>query len=461
MDEDGRKELEIPVKSIVFIVEDNKTYSLLLKKYLEIHLKKWSTTVFSFVTGEACLQKFKKIKPDIILLDYELNSHTTDAENGLQILDKLKALDPGIKIIMLTGNAELNVALKSFQNGAADYILKGENSFVEIISSVNAIMDGKIKDKKAEQSEKEIQSKERDRRLQELSYANNQMVFQKEEKEKRLSELMILSGEKEELEKEKMIVLERNKDMTDSIHYAKRIQSAKLPKIEDILASIEQSFVLFLPKDIVSGDFYFYHRKEDSIFLAVADCTGHGVPGAFMSMLCSVKLDEAVKFTSDLSEILIYLNRNIKTALQQTEHLDSSRDGMDIAICKIEKKKSLIHFAGANRPLWILRKNSGYVEELKGTKKAIGGLTDDSQVFEQHKMLFSDGDTFYLSTDGFSDLFGGDYGKKLMSKNFKDLLLRIQKLSMMEQKLYLEDFVNKWKGNIEQVDDILVMGIRL
>ncbi len=456
----GSGELEIPVNLIVFIVEDNNAYSLLLKKYLKIHLKKWSTKIFSYTTGESCLQKFKKIKPDILILDYELNSHTSTAENGLKILDRVKLMKVECKIIMLTSNIELDTALASFQHGAANYILKNQNSFSEIIRSITEIVEEKIKSNNSKRLEREFQSREWNRRLQELSYANNELVFQKIEKEKRMNELNVLTGENEVLEKEKTIVLERNKDITDSIRYAKRIQTAKLPKVEDIQFAFEQSFVLFLPKDIVSGDFYFFHRTGETIILAVADCTGHGVPGAFMSMLCSVMLDEAVMLTSDLSEILGYINRHLKVSLQQTVQLDSTRDGMDIALCKIDKQSGVVHFAGANRPIWILRKDAGYVEELKGTKKAIGGLTEDAQIFAQQEISFNKGDTFYLTTDGFSDQFGGPDGKKMMSKNFKEQLLGIQSMTMPEQKIYLKNFAKEWKGNIEQVDDILVMGIR-
>ena len=154
--------------------------------------------------------------------------------------------------------------------------------------------------------------------------------------------------------------------------------------------------MLFKPKDIVSGDFYFFHKTEKSIFIVAADCTGHGVPGAFMSMICSEKLDDAIAHSSDTSEILKHLNKGIKSSLHQSENSDSTKDGMDIAICSIDIENRIVKYSGANRPLWIIRNNQLILEEIKPTKKAIGGFTDDDQYFENHEFKLKTGDTFYI-----------------------------------------------------------------
>lgn len=263
------------------------------------------------------------------------------------------------------------------------------------------------------------------------------------------------------ISEQKALVEEKNKEITDSITYAKRIQQAKLPKKEEIYSSLTNCFILFKPKDIVSGDFYFFHKKDQLVFIAAADCTGHGVPGAFMSMIGSERLEEAVSQTTETSEILKQLNKGIKTSLKQSDSEESTRDGMDIALCSVDTVNHIVKYAGANRPIWIIRKGVSEVEEIKATKKAIAGLTEDNQHFETHEIKLQIGDTFYISTDGYADQFGGEKGKKLMTKKYKEILLNIQDKTMKEQGNYLDSFMENWKAKTVQVDDILVIGVRL
>jgi serine phosphatase RsbU (regulator of sigma subunit) len=272
----------------------------------------------------------------------------------------------------------------------------------------------------------------------------------------------IIEVQKTEVEQSKHVIEEKNKDITDSINYAKRIQKAMLPHRKDIWTAFPQSFVLFKPKDIVSGDFYFFHKNGQTAFIASADCTGHGVPGAFMSMVGAGKLNDAVAQSTDTSEILSLLNKGIKSALKQSETDESAtRDGMDIALCSVDTNARIVKYAGANRPIWIIRKGSAAVEEIKATKKAIGGFTEDSQHFDSHEIQFEKGDTFYISTDGFADTFGGNEAKKVTTKRFKEILVSIQDKTMKEQEHHLDSFIEKWKGGTEQIDDILVIGVRL
>ncbi len=270
----------------------------------------------------------------------------------------------------------------------------------------------------------------------------------------------IIELKSKETEEQKIIIEEKNKDITDSINYAKRIQQAKLPRKEEIYTALPQSFVLFKPKDIVSGDFYFFAKKGSLIFIAAADCTGHGVPGAFMSMIGSERLEDAVANSNDTSEILQLLNKGIKTSLRQSDSDESTRDGMDIALCSVDTKTNLVKYAGANRPIWLIRKGQTEVEEIKATKKAIGGLTEDAQYFDTHEIQLEQGDSFYITTDGYADLFSRD-DKKLTTKKFKQILLEIQDKPMQEQEKQLSDFAENWSNGIEQIDDILVIGVRL
>ncbi|MES2131633.1 MAG: SpoIIE family protein phosphatase [Bacteroidota bacterium] len=265
----------------------------------------------------------------------------------------------------------------------------------------------------------------------------------------------------EEIKKQKELIEEKNKSITDSINYALRIQQAKLPEKQTIYNALPESFVMFKPKDIVSGDFYFFYQKQNDMYIAAADCTGHGVPGALMSMIGMEKLEDTLVQETDTSSILQQLNRKVKASLKQTDSDESTRDGMDIALCRIHADKRSISYAGANRPVWIIRKNSSAIEETKATKKAIGGLTGDDEQFTTHELKIQEGDTFYIFSDGFADTFGGKTNKKLTTKKFKELLLSIQHLDMKQQEHYLDQFIETWKGDTEQVDDILVIGVRL
>lgn len=289
---------------------------------------------------------------------------------------------------------------------------------------------------------------------------------------------------------QKHLLQEKNKDITDSINYAKRIQTAILPERLRIYKSIENCFILFKPKDIVSGDFFFFKEPEaenEPIILAAADCTGHGVPGALMSMIGSEKLNDASEFSKDPGVILSILNKGIKHSLNQTGE-DSTRDGMDIALLSLKFKvageklergnskfkvpglkldnedknssKCIIEYAGANRPLWIIRNGAKVLEEIKATKSAIGGFTGVDQNFETHTLSLESGDTIYMSSDGFADQFNS-LNKKLMVKRFKETLISIQSQSMQEQEIFLSNFLEEWKGAQDQTDDILVIGIRV
>jgi ligand-binding sensor domain-containing protein/serine phosphatase RsbU (regulator of sigma subunit) len=287
------------------------------------------------------------------------------------------------------------------------------------------------------------------------------------ERAKELTE-EIQRATKEIVEQQK-IVEGKNKNITDSINYALRIQTAFLPKKEEISAYLPQSFILFKPKDIVSGDFYFFYKNaliktktgKDPVFIAAADCTGHGVPGAFLSMVGFERLTDAVRQSNYPSEILSLLNTGVKNSLHQSSKDESTRDGMDIAICAVDIENRIVTYAGANRPLWIIRKGQKEIEEIKCTKTAIGGLTADNQGFEPHEFTLQPGDSFYIFSDGYADIFNGETNKKLTTKKFKQILLDIQDKTMQEQERYLEDFIETWKAGTEQIDDILVIGVKI
>lgn len=276
----------------------------------------------------------------------------------------------------------------------------------------------------------------------------------------------------DELEEKSRMIEEKNIETEQSILYAKRIQHAILPPPHEIDPYLDNYFILYKSKDIVSGDFYFFYDKhakdevDPRVIIAAVDCTGHGVPGAFMSLVGCEKLKDAVDITKEPGPILKELNIGVKGALRQSgENATSTRDGMDLALASIPvgkgREQTVIKYAGANRPLWVIRNGSKEMTEYKATKCAIGGLTEDSQEFEQTEVLLNKGDIFYLFSDGFADQFGGVNRKKLMTKKFKEILVDISHQPMHEQRQYLDNFIEEWKGDVEQIDDILVIGVRV
>lgn len=278
------------------------------------------------------------------------------------------------------------------------------------------------------------------------------LLFQRNKEKRKANET--ITAQRDELRS-------RQQEIADSITYARQIQRAALPTPSSITAKLPQSFGLYLPKDVVSGDFYWYTEKNGKIWIAAADCTGHGVPGAFMSMIGIEKLNQAaleLKLEKP-SDVIAHANKAIKLALKQDEQGSQSRDGMDIAICAIDLERSMLEYAGANRPLWVVRDNK--LIEYKATKASVAGWTSAQHKFDNTDVQLQKGDTIYLCTDGYADQFGGDKGKKLRTANFKELLVSIQHLSMNEQEKFLLDHHLKWKGKLEQVDDILVIGIRI
>jgi len=261
-------------------------------------------------------------------------------------------------------------------------------------------------------------------------------------------------------QKEKLSII--NKNLMDSIRYAQKIQHSVLPDVKKIHKTFVDSFIYYKPKDIVSGDFYWYHRVGSQIFIAAADCTGHGVPAALLSVIGNASLNSIVieNRIFDPSEILSKLHSKIQSALNQEDEIDAAADGMDIAICVIDTEEKSISYAGAMRPVYLI--NEGDLIELRPTRMPIGGTTlYKNRHFETQKMQFLKNDMLYLFSDGYYDQFGGDDSKKFMVKRFKEMLLTASKLSCEAQKKLLEQTFTEWRGENDQIDDILIMGIRL
>ncbi len=285
-----------------------------------------------------------------------------------------------------------------------------------------------------------------------------EVVMQKEE----------IEAQKEEIEAQLDMATEQrdtityqNEQILDSIRYAERIQSAILPPEELLHKALREHFILFKPRDIVSGDYYWTLQKNGKLFIAVADCTGHGVPGAFLSVMGISSLNEIVSRKDNLSaaEILEDLRSYVVRSLHQTGDRYEARDGIEIALCIIDPNKGDLEFAGANRPLYVVRK--GEVIQYRGNRMPIGIYEQKLAPFTNQSITLQKGDSVYLFSDGYVDQLGGPHRKTFRAIRLREVLTQIQDLSMKEQKQILLETHRSWKREVEQIDDILVMGFRL
>lgn len=392
----------------ILLVEDNPDdVGLVLRELQQSELLFELLTV---KTKEDYVRMIGEYAPDIILSDHTLPSF--DSREAFSILKERSVIIP---FILVTGSVSEEFAVECIKAGMSDYILK--TSLKRLPSSIENILAGnKIK------------------------------------REKSIIEALHI-----ELKKAYKKIAEKNKDITDSIIYAKSIQNALLPDPEKLNAVFAESFIYYNPRDIVSGDFYWFKQYDNKFIIAVADCTGHGVPGALMSVIGIELLNKVVNEQHIMypSDILRSLNVGITRVFNQ--HQNETYDGMDIAVCCFDLLKNTLEYAGANRPILIMRDK--FLQEIAPSKYSVGAGTE-TKVFVTHKVDFKKNDRVYLFTDGLIDQFGGFYDKKLMKSKLKKLLVSSQELSIKQQMNAMSDFINSWKGANEQVDDMLAIGIK-
>jgi serine phosphatase RsbU (regulator of sigma subunit) len=305
-------------------------------------------------------------------------------------------------------------------------------------------------------------------------YLKARETFQSNEVQSKLSNIEVAHAvEKSEQEKEIYrlrhvelksaydIIEEKNKDITASINYASRIQRAMLPGPSEIKGLSSKSFILYLPKDIVSGDFYWFTQISGKLIIVAGDCTGHGVPGALMSMLGISFLEEIVnnKGITISGQILDELRKEVQRALHQKGAREEAKDGMDISLCVIEKKKGILHYSGAYNNLYLIR--NGELLEFQADRMPIGIHDLSAKSFASQDIPYLTGDIIYMISDGYADQFGGPNSKKFKYSALKELLLKIHMLPLKEQKKKLESNFFKWKGDNPQTDDVLIMGMKL
>ena len=269
-----------------------------------------------------------------------------------------------------------------------------------------------------------------------------------------------------EVYKQKGEIERKNKDITDSINYAQRIQYSILPTKANLLDHCSEAFILYRPRDIVSGDFYWfdYFPKDNNLLIICADSTGHGVPGAFMSLIGATLINDITKQldVKTPADILYRLEKNVQSTLNQNRDSEQTQDGMDVAVCQINTKTYKVKIASAMRPYIIYK--DGVRTVYKGSRASIGGLhyhDSDTKVFEINEIQLSKGDTIYMYTDGYADQFGGPQGKKMKTSRLQNILNDVQSRDMEEQRRVLQENFELWKGDQDQVDDVLMIGVRI
>ncbi len=295
-------------------------------------------------------------------------------------------------------------------------------------------------------------------RTAEIKQAMEEIEAQRDHIEEQRDSILKSNSELETAYKD---IEDKNTRITDSVHYAKRIQTAVLPTSEQLKNLLDDYFVLYRPKDIVSGDFYWAAEKNGKSVIIAADCTGHGVPGAFMSLIGNNLLNRIVLELdiTDPAEILNRMRSEIITSLKQTSNTQDSKDGMDVSMCVFDKTKRTVEFAGAHNPFLLVRDNK--LTLIKGDKMPVGYFVGDMNPFKTHTIELQKGDMIYIYSDGYQDQFGGEEGRKFMSKRFKVLLTDLANSSVELQKENLENTMDEWMINTKQLDDILVIGVKI
>jgi phosphoserine phosphatase RsbU/P len=407
-----------PLHPILYLDDERDNlivFNSAFRREYEVHLAS---------SGQEGIEILRKNEIKVIITDQRMPEMT-----GIQFLEKIIPEYPNCIRMILTGFSDIDAIIQAINTGRVyRYITKPWNKEELKINIDKAI------------------------EIYQLRCQNRKLIADLREANQTLEEKVIERTQKIE---------SQNREITCSIQYASRIQNALLNPVTDLKRLFHSYFILNKPKEIVSGDYYWMASKEDKALVAVADCTGHGVPGAFMSILGVSFLNEIINRIVPVSanEILNQLRRQVIMALHQTGKSDEARDGMEMALCIIDYNKMKIQFSGAFRPLYLLR--NGDIMELSGDNMPIGIYEDDESSFTNQEISFEREDVIYLFTDGYLHQMGGNNRRTFKSQNFKKLLLDIHSYSLKRQKELLEGKLDEWQGDLEQVDDILVVGIKL
>ena len=408
---------------------ENKLYRILYIDDEEHNLTSFNSTfrrdyeIHLATSGQMGLDIMKNNNIQLVITDQRMPEMT-----GVEFLEKILPLYPDCIRIVLTGFSDMEAIIQSINKGRIyHYITKPWNR-----DELKITIDRAFEVYNLKRQNKNL--------IEDLKAANQNLEQKVMERTKQIEQQKI--------------------NITDSIHYASRIQNALLPPNDELNRLLPSYFILNKPKDIVSGDYYWISTKDNKVLLALADCTGHGVPGAFMSIMGINLLNEIVKKTEVVTAnvILNELRDYLVTSLRQIGDKDETRDGMEVALCVVDYDNKKLQYSGAFRPLYLIRNKELHV--YKGDRMPIGIYNEEEVPFNSKEVQFEENDIIYLFTDGYVDQIGGPGRKTFRSSKFKQLLLDIHQKPMEEQKAILEKVYEEWKSDMEQIDDIMVMGVR-
>ncbi|MEM6299219.1 MAG: response regulator [Bacteroidota bacterium] len=421
------------MSTILLVVDDEPDVQLLVKQKFRREIRDGK---YKFIFAENGVDALSKLRenPDVDVVLSDVNMPQMD---GITLLSKTRKVNPTVQTIIVSAYGDMRNIRRAMNNGAFDFVTKPIN-----FNDLGATIDKTI---------------HHVRQLREAIEEKEKLYHQLERHSEMLEETV--EERTAEIEEQRRVIEAKNQNIIESINYAKRIQESILPTQKTIRRLLPNSFIFFKPRDIVSGDFYWMSEHEGRTLIAAVDCTGHGVPGAFMSLIGNDLLNVIVaRDIVSPEEILAELHKGVRTALNQEN--GKSRDGMDIALCLIDEEKGIIEFAGARNPLIIV--NDGQMEIIKGDKRSIGGVQPEKErIFTKHEIKIDPKATYYIFSDGYQDQFGGENGQKYLTKNFRKLLLTLHDKPLDEQKHALMQELDAWRGDYPQIDDILVMGMRL
>jgi len=389
--------------------------------------------------------------PDVIVIDAK-DEKTEDIET---ILSTIKPYN--IEKILINGKVDDKEKLYAINRNIFFW-----NNHYHILTYNDIVQLFKLKSAKNKFKDEVVALKKKSEiqgiMLAELEQTNNNLIsatWRERNLKAQLKQAM------DDLQQSKELIELQNKKISESINYSRRIQNVILPDEQLIREELPESFIYYKPKDVVSGDFPFYLKKGDDIFIAAVDCTGHGVPGAMLSLIAYLTLTDIINDPdiNNTSDILKQLHSKIVITLKQNVPDNDASDGMDIALCRINKANNVLCFSGAHRPLYLVRNNE--ITEYKGSKFPIGGTQYRKEyIYEKHQVILQSGDSFYMCSDGFPDQFGGENYSKYGATQLKEVILKNNHKPMGEIKETLKNEFINWKGEKKQLDDILFMGLR-
>jgi len=427
-------------KAVIICVDDNQVVLTSLRS----QLRREFGSIYEIETaesGEEAKEIFHDLRADNIDIPLIISDQIMPGMKGDELLEYVYKNSTNTLSIMLTGQADAKAVGNAVNNANLFRYISKPWDEIDLNMTVKEAIRSFYQDQLIEEQNKKLE-----KLVEELRRHNET-----------LEELVV--ERTKEIQIQKDIIQAKNQDITDSIMYAQKIQLAILTPKDHLKRLFPEHFILYLPKDIVSGDFYWLSEKDDKIFLTAADCTGHGVPGAFMSMLGVTLLNEIIDRPNvkNAADVLNELRNNIIKQLHQRPD-NQSRDGMDMSLCIIDKRMKNINFAAAYNPLLMISNNELF--EYKGNRMPVA-LHFENLPFEAVNINYKDGDKIYIFSDGYIDQFGGEKNRKFMISNFKKLIVAISDFPMKEQKKLLLDTHNQWKGDGHQIDDIIVFGIEL